>query len=68
MPMSSLIMFRIWIASAVERRGQDQGASQVEYAMLMGLIAVVCLIAITQLGVAVDTSFGSSGSSLLVAN
>ncbi len=68
MPMSSLIMFRIWIASAVERPGQDRGASLVEYAMLMGLIAVVCIIAVTQLGAAVDTSFGSSGSSLLVAN
>jgi pilus assembly protein Flp/PilA len=35
------------------RKDQD-GAALVEYALLIGLIAVVCIVAVTQLGAAVS--------------
>jgi len=43
---------------------QDRGASLVEYALLLGLIAIVCIVAITTLGGNLCGSFDSSGSSL----
>ena len=42
----------------------DRGASLVEYALLVALIAVVCIIAITFLGKSADSKFSSVGSSL----
>ena len=47
------------------RFGEDErGASLVEYALLVALIAVVCIIAITFLGKSADSKFSSVGSSL----
>lgn len=45
----------------------DRGASLVEYALLVVLIAVVCLIAIQVLGDQASTSFSRTGSGLQVA-
>ena len=46
--------------------GRDErGASLVEYALLVALIAVVCIVAITVLGKKVSTKFSSTASSLL---
>lgn len=42
----------------------DRGASLVEYALLVALIAVVCIIAITFLGQSADSKFSSVGSSI----
>ena len=42
----------------------DRGASLVEYALLVALIAVVCIIAITFLGKSADSKFSSVGSSI----
>jgi pilus assembly protein Flp/PilA len=49
-------------------RKDEEGAALVEYALLVGLIAVVCIVAVTQLGLAVSgklnaacTSLGGSG-------
>ena len=42
----------------------EKGASLVEYALLVALIAVVCIIAITFLGKSADEKFSSVGSSL----
>ncbi len=42
----------------------DRGASLVEYALLVALIAVVCIIAITFLGKSADSKFSQVGSSL----
>ena len=36
---------------------QEEGATLVEYALLVALIAVVCIAAITSLGQAVNTQF-----------
>ena len=43
----------------------ERGASLVEYALLVALIAVVCIVAITVLGHKVSTRFSSTASSLL---
>lgn len=40
----------------------DRGASLVEYALLIALIAVVCAIAIQVLGSSASTSFSETGS------
>lgn len=42
----------------------DRGASLVEYALLVALIAVVCIIAITALGKNASTAFSSTASSV----
>ena len=42
----------------------DEGASLVEYALLLALIAVVCIGAVTFLGGNLDNSFSKSGSKL----
>ena len=42
----------------------DRGASLVEYALLVALIAVVCILAVTLLGRAAESKFSSVGSGL----
>jgi len=47
------------------RFGKDErGASLVEYALLVALIAVVCIVAVTLLGKNASAKFSSVGSSL----
>jgi pilus assembly protein Flp/PilA len=42
----------------------DRGASLVEYALLVALIAVVCIVAITFLGQKASSKFSSVGSAV----
>jgi pilus assembly protein Flp/PilA len=42
----------------------DRGASLVEYALLVALIAVVCILAITFLGDSANSKFDSVGSAI----
>ncbi len=42
----------------------DRGAALIEYALLVALIAVVCIIAITALGNNADSKFSEVSSSL----
>ena len=42
----------------------ERGASLVEYALLVALIAVVCIIAVQVLGHNASTSFSSTGSAI----
>ena len=42
----------------------EEGAALVEYALLVGLIAVVCIIAVTQLGLAISGSLSTTCASL----
>ncbi len=42
----------------------DRGASLVEYALLVALIAVVCILAITFLGKAASSKFSGVGSAI----
>jgi len=45
------------------RRGEE-GASLVEYALLVALIAVVCIVAVSVIGANASAKFSSVGSSL----
>jgi pilus assembly protein Flp/PilA len=47
---------------------RDRGASLVEYAFLLALIAVVCLGAVTYFGSSTGDSFSTSGSSMFASN
>ena len=42
----------------------DEGAALVEYGMLVGLIAVICVVAVTTLGTEVSTAFSRIASTL----
>jgi pilus assembly protein Flp/PilA len=44
-------------------RGED-GATLIEYGMLVGLIAVICVVAVTALGTEVSTAFSKIASAL----
>jgi pilus assembly protein Flp/PilA len=47
------------------RFGDDErGASLVEYALLVALIAVVCIVAVTFLGTSASDKFSKVGSSI----
>jgi pilus assembly protein Flp/PilA len=46
---------------------EDRGASLVEYALLVALIAVVCVVAVQILGKQASKSFSSTASGLTVA-
>jgi pilus assembly protein Flp/PilA len=50
-----------WIKA---RTDSERGASLVEYALLLALIAVVCIVAITVLGEKASENFDSIASSL----
>ncbi len=55
-----------FIASYVRARfgTTEKGASLVEYALLVALIAVVCIVAVTFLGKSADSKFTTVGSSI----
>lgn len=51
--------------AAVQRRlNREDGASAIEYALLVGLIAVVIIIAVTTLGKNVSTKLNSAATAL----
>jgi len=54
-----LVRMRLWLTERGER-----GASLVEYALLVALIAVVCIVAVSLLGGNASSKFSSVGSAL----
>jgi pilus assembly protein Flp/PilA len=54
--------FYCWLRCAFSR--EERGASLVEYALLVALIAVVCILAISFVGTQASSKFSSVGSSL----
>lgn len=53
-----------WLQSKVS---DERGASLVEYALLVALIAVICIIAITFLGESASSKFSTVGSAVNAA-
>jgi pilus assembly protein Flp/PilA len=47
-----------------DARKDEEGAALVEYALLVGLIAVVCVIAVSQLGLAISGSLSTACTSI----
>jgi pilus assembly protein Flp/PilA len=45
-------------------RNNEEGAALVEYGMLVGLIAVICVVAVTTLGTEVSNAFSIIASDL----
>jgi pilus assembly protein Flp/PilA len=45
-------------------RREEEGAALVEYGMLVGLIAVICVVAVTLLGHEVSDAFSTIAASL----
>jgi pilus assembly protein Flp/PilA len=54
----------MWTAIQARFASEEEGASLVEYALLVALIAVVAIIAITFVGDQVSENFSEIGSSL----
>ncbi|MHB0928878.1 MAG: Flp family type IVb pilin [Candidatus Nanopelagicales bacterium] len=52
------------IASMQRRLVKQEGASAVEYALMVGLIAVVIIVAVTALGNKLSATFSSTASSI----
>ena len=50
-----------WLTAHIK---SDRGASLVEYALLVALIAVVCIVAVTFLGRSASSKFSSVGNSI----
>lgn len=62
MTVAAVITFRTWLACVLPARDEERGASLVEYALLIAFIAVVCAVAVGQLGNTVNSSYSSTYS------
>jgi len=57
------MLTELWLRM-VRAEDRERGASLVEYALLVSLIAVVCLVAVTTLGTGVNDQIESLTSTL----
>jgi len=57
----ALQQLRAWLALALPRRDDERGTSLVEYALLLALIAVVCLVAVNLIGSPVSEGLSEGG-------
>jgi pilus assembly protein Flp/PilA len=60
------VQLAIWnfMRRLLDSRDEERGASLVEYALLVALIAVVCIVAISILGSNASSKFSQVGSAL----
>ena len=42
----------------------EEGATMVEYALMLALIAIVCIVAVTAIGTNANTTFTNAGNAL----
>jgi Flp pilus assembly pilin Flp len=57
----ALFQLRTWLAAVLPARDDDRAATVVEYAMLLAMIAVVCLVAVNLIGEPVSTGLSNGG-------
>ena len=58
-------LVEMWVRFRAQlARDDEKGASLVEYALLVALIAVVCIVAIQFLGTSASSTFSNVGSNL----
>ena len=63
--MINRTVLRLWAATKQQTdRTDERGASLVEYALLLALIAVVCVAAVTVLGESASEPYSQLGSQL----
>jgi pilus assembly protein Flp/PilA len=56
---------QLYVLQLINRfRRDDEGAALAEYGLLVGLIAVVCVVAITALGTKISTAFSTIASAI----
>jgi pilus assembly protein Flp/PilA len=53
-----------FIASAKKFVKGEEGATMVEYGLMLALIAIVCIVAVTFVGTKTSTMFSSVGTSI----
>jgi len=60
------VQVAIWtyLQHLLRRDGGERGASLVEYALLVALIAIVCVVAISLLGTNASNKFSQVGSAM----
>jgi pilus assembly protein Flp/PilA len=58
---TNYLYLRAWVLAHTK---SERGASLVEYALLVALIAVVCIAAVTTLGKSASTKFSTVGKSI----
>lgn len=61
-------MLAMWTKLVSFLTDEEKGASMVEYALLVVLIAIVALVAIRFLGTQVSNTFQSAGNALTATN
>ena len=57
-------MLQMWTALQARFISDEDGASLVEYGLLVALIAIVAILAITFVGTSVESNFDEIGSAL----
>ena len=60
--MNAFFAVRGFHSNLLERARTERGASMVEYALLVGLIAVVAVVAVGLLGGGIESLFGSANN------
>jgi pilus assembly protein Flp/PilA len=53
-----------WWGDLKQRLSEDRGATAVEYALMVALIAVVIILAVTFIGTSASTKFSQVGSAV----
>jgi Flp pilus assembly pilin Flp len=59
----ALTQLQTWFSTKLPRRGEDRGASVVEYALLLALIFAVVIVAVNVIGETTSASLSRAGSS-----
>jgi len=57
---NALLQLRSWLTATLSAR-DDRGSSLVEYAMLLALIAMVCIVAVNLIGDPVSQGLSNGG-------
>jgi pilus assembly protein Flp/PilA len=60
--VAAIVAVRTWMASRTEQ--DDRGAALVEYALLIALIVLVCVVGVQFFGTATSGGFSSAGTSM----
>lgn len=60
----ALLRLHILIATRLAPRDDERGASLVEYALLVALIAIVCFVAVEFLGESTNSGITDAGSKI----
>ena len=63
----AFLRIQIWF-SETQRARAERGASLVEYALLLALIAMVCFVAVQYVGTESSSMYEGTGNSLANAN